>query len=55
MMAARSKIEWTNSSWGAVLGCTKVSPGCASARGGSVMTRLGCGDGKPSGLPVLNR
>ena len=27
-MAARSSIEWTESTWNPVTGCTKVSPGC---------------------------
>ncbi len=27
-MAARSAIEWTESTWNPVTGCTKVSPGC---------------------------
>src|SRR5205823_7066574 len=28
-MAEKSAIEWTNSTWNPVTGCTKVSPGCA--------------------------
>lgn len=27
-MAARSSIEWTESTWNPVTGCTKISPGC---------------------------
>lgn len=27
-MAQSSSIEWTNSTWNPVTGCTKVSPGC---------------------------
>ncbi len=27
-MAGRSKIEWTESTWNPVTGCTKISPGC---------------------------
>jgi len=27
-MAARSNIEWTESTWNPVTGCTKISPGC---------------------------
>jgi protein gp37 len=27
-MAAQSKIEWTESTWNPVTGCTKISPGC---------------------------
>jgi protein gp37 len=28
-MSAKSEIEWTDSTWNPVRGCTKVSPGCA--------------------------
>jgi len=28
LMAGRSKIEWTDTTWNPVRGCTKVSPGC---------------------------
>lgn len=28
-MATTSKIEWTEQTWNPVVGCTKVSPGCA--------------------------
>jgi protein gp37 len=28
-MSAESKIEWTDSTWNPVRGCTKISPGCA--------------------------
>src|SRR5262249_15692972 len=28
-MAERSKIEWTDSTWNPVRGCTKLSAGCA--------------------------
>src|SRR6056300_800651 len=27
-MADKSSIEWTNSTWNPVTGCTKISPGC---------------------------
>ncbi len=27
-MSAKSKIEWTDTSWNPVRGCTKISPGC---------------------------
>lgn len=29
-MGAKSNIAWTDASWNPVVGCTKVSPGCAS-------------------------
>lgn len=28
-MSANSKIEWTDSTWNPIIGCTKISPGCA--------------------------
>src|SRR5580700_18282 len=28
-MATKSKIEWTDTTWNPVRGCTKISPGCA--------------------------
>jgi protein gp37 len=28
-LSAQSKIEWTDSTWNPVRGCTKISPGCA--------------------------
>jgi len=27
-MSTRSSIEWTESTWNPLTGCTKVSPGC---------------------------
>lgn len=27
-MAANSVIEWTESTWNPLTGCTKISPGC---------------------------
>lgn len=27
-LVARSNIEWTNSTWNPITGCTKISPGC---------------------------
>ena len=27
-MASRSRIEWTETTWNPVTGCSKVSPGC---------------------------
>lgn len=28
IMATKSKIEWTESTWNPVTGCTKISQGC---------------------------
>ena len=28
MINSKSKIEWTESTWNPITGCTKVSPGC---------------------------
>ncbi|EHB48772.1 Gp37Gp68 family protein [Mycolicibacterium rhodesiae JS60] len=51
-MAARSKIEWTNSSWGAVSGCTKVSPGCANCYAEAHATRFAGTKAWPNGFDV---
>ncbi|MEO0476632.1 MAG: DUF5131 family protein, partial [Planctomycetota bacterium] len=29
-MSTKSNIEWTNTTWNPMVGCTKVSPGCAN-------------------------
>jgi len=39
-MAARSAIEWTESTWNPVTGCTKVSPGCAHCYAERMARRL---------------
>jgi len=39
-MAARSAIEWTESTWNPVTGCTKVSPGCAHCYAERMAKRL---------------
>jgi protein gp37 len=35
-----SKIEWTNETWNPVIGCTKVSPGCANCYAERFANRL---------------
>lgn len=39
-MAAKSKIEWTGSTWNPVTGCTKVSPGCKNCYAERMTRRL---------------
>ena len=39
-MAARSAIEWTESTWNPLTGCTKVSPGCTHCYAERMAKRL---------------
>lgn len=39
-MASRSTIEWTESTWNPVTGCSKVSPGCANCYAERMARRL---------------
>jgi len=39
-MSARSDIEWTESTWNPVTGCTKISPGCAHCYAERIALRL---------------
>ncbi len=39
-MATRSKIEWTQTTWNPVTGCSKVSPGCANCYAERLARRL---------------
>jgi len=39
-MAGRSSIEWTESTWNPVTGCTKTSPGCAHCYAERMAKRL---------------
>lgn len=45
-MAQRSSIEWTQSTWNPVTGCTKVSPGCTHCYAERMALRL-----RAMGLP----
>ena len=36
----KSSIEWTESTWNPVTGCTKISPGCAHCYAERMATRL---------------
>ncbi len=40
-MGVRTKIEWTEATWNPVVGCTKVSPGCAYCYAERILTRRG--------------
>jgi protein gp37 len=40
-MADRSAIEWTESTWNPVTGCSKVSPGCAHCYAETISLRFG--------------
>jgi protein gp37 len=39
-MALKSKIEWTESTWNPVTGCTKISPGCKNCYAEKFALRL---------------
>ncbi len=39
-MALKSNIEWTESTWNPVTGCTKISPGCANCYAERMAKRL---------------
>jgi protein gp37 len=39
-MAKKSKIEWTESTWNPVTGCTKISPGCKNCYAEKFALRL---------------
>ncbi len=39
-MGAKSSIEWTDSTWNPVTGCTKISPGCANCYAERMAKRL---------------
>lgn len=39
-MGDRTKIEWTDSTWNPVTGCTKVSPGCAHCYAETITLRF---------------
>ena len=39
-MAQTSSIEWTESTWNPVVGCTPVSPGCLNCYAARMALRL---------------
>ena len=53
-MGDRSKIEWTDSTWSPVTGCTKVSAGCANCYAERYAKR-GIGDFRDYSVPSTAR
>ena len=49
-MAAKSSIEWTESTWNPLTGCTKISPGCSNCYAERLAKRL-----KAMGNPNYSR
>ncbi len=39
-MVAKSKIEWTESTWNPITGCTKISEGCLNCYAERMSKRL---------------
>ncbi len=39
-MAGKSKIEWTESTWNPITGCTKISEGCLNCYAERMAKRL---------------
>jgi len=39
-MATNSSIEWTDTTWNPLTGCTKISPGCKHCYAERMATRL---------------
>ena len=54
-MGARTKIEWTDSSWSPVTGCTKVSPGCENCYAERIAERFRGAPTYPNGFDVTLR
>ncbi|MEW6029390.1 MAG: phage Gp37/Gp68 family protein [Chloroflexota bacterium] len=51
---ARSGIEWTESTWNPLTGCTKISPGCKHCYAGRMAKRLQA-MGQPNGKDEFGR
>jgi protein gp37 len=50
-----SKIEWTDTTWSPVAGCTKVSPGCDNCYAEGIARRFAGGKAFPNGFDVTLR
>ena len=53
-MAEKSKIEWTESTWNPVTGCTKISEGCQHCYAERMARRL-CAMGQENYMGRLNK
>ena len=51
-MAENTKIEWADSSWNPVAGCTHVSPGCDNCYADRIATRFAGSPNYPNGFEV---
>ena len=54
-MSGRTTIEWTDSTWNPVTGCTKVSPGCHRCYAETISRRFGGTPAFPHGFDVTLR
>ena len=54
-MGAKSKIEWTDSTWSPVTGCTKVSEGCDNCYAETIAHRFAGTKAYPNGFDVTLR
>lgn len=54
-MSATSSIEWTESTWNPVRGCSRVSPGCEHCYAQRMAHRFGAPGGAYEGLTRLSR
>lgn len=52
-MSANSRIEWTEATWNPVVGCTKVSPGCANCYAERMAYRLACAEKAPYNAGII--
>lgn len=54
-MSNHTTIEWTNTTWNPVTGCTKVSPGCDNCYAETIANRFAGGPAFPKGFEVMVR
>jgi protein gp37 len=53
-MGTKTSIEWTDSTWGPLRGCSRVSEGCRNCYAERIAARF-CGPGRPfEGLAVMH-